>query len=198
VPGQGQGTAGRGNSQGGAARQPGNGGTGGFGGVGGGQALTIAGANWDVLDPQLVQYLVANKGTARFLVATTTSTYASVFELATDQPAMALGGYQGWDRILTSAQLADLVRQGTVRFFLLNGSGSRNSFGAGFNGLADSQDATGDLTSWVQTTCTAVPSTQWQGTATGTGGATGTQARQTGGVQSQQLYDCANVAATKP
>lgn len=51
-------------------------------------------------------------------MATPTSSYASVFMLATDQPVMALGSYQGWDRILTPDQLAALVKEGTVRFLL--------------------------------------------------------------------------------
>lgn len=183
APAQGQGApATRGNSQGGqtgAARQPGAGGAGG----GGGQALTVAGANWDVLNPQLVQYLLANQGNAEFLVATPTSTYASVFMLATDQPAMALGGYQGWDRILTPTELAALVREGTVRFFLLNSSGSR-SFANGTGG----QDATADLTAWVQTSCTVVSATTWQTTSgSGTSAASG-----------QQLYDCAAVVSAQP
>src|SRR5581483_360587 len=68
-----------------------------FGGIG---AMTFAGRDWDVVDPGLVAFLQANQGGARFLVATPTSGYASVFELLSDQPAMALGCYQGWDRIL--------------------------------------------------------------------------------------------------
>ena len=36
---------------------------------------------------------------------------------------MALGGYQGWDRILTPQQLAGLVADGAVRFFYLSGEG---------------------------------------------------------------------------
>ena len=72
--------------------------------------MTFVGEKWNNLDVRLVHYLVVNQGSAEFLVATPTSSYACVYMLATDQPALALGGDQGWDRILTVAQLATLVR----------------------------------------------------------------------------------------
>lgn len=99
-------------------------------GGGSGQAMTFAGAQWNNLDARLVQYLVANQGGAEYLVATPTSSYASVFMLATDEPVMALGGYQGWDRILTPDQLATLVKEGTIRFFYLSGTTTNAAGGA--------------------------------------------------------------------
>ncbi len=154
------------------------------GGGSGGQALTIAGANWDTLDAGLVQYLLAQQGQATFLVATPSSTYASVFMLATDQPAMALGGYQGWDPVLTVADLQQLVQQNTVRFFYLNASGTTNRTGsgtmAGPNGGVSIVDATADLAAWVRSSCAVVPATTWLGTTSS-------------GQSSQQLYDCAAV-----
>ena len=92
---------------------------GGFGGAGGSGALTFAGPNWNRLDPGLVSYLQANQGSATYLVATTSSSYASLFILDSAQPAMALGGYQGWDRILTPPELSQIVANGDVRFFYL-------------------------------------------------------------------------------
>ncbi|MFN8541176.1 MAG: glycosyltransferase family 39 protein [Thermomicrobiales bacterium] len=161
-----------------------------IGGRGGSGALTIAGAEWDVVDPNLVQFLRTNQGDAQYLVATTTSTYASVFMLATDQPALALGGYQGWDRILTPEQLAELVKAGQVRYFYL----STNAATGGFNNGTANQDATVNLTTWVRTNCSTVPATQWQGTATSTTSVTQRQ----GTTQGLQLYDCAAVATSQP
>lgn len=175
----------------------GQGGTnfGGFGG-GGNQAMTYAGANWNPLNAGLVHYLLTNQGRATYLVATTSSSYASIFELATDQPALALGGYQGWDRILTPAQLADMVQEGRVRFFYLSGSGNS---GGGFNARggtnnlngansASSIDGTSDLTAWVQAHCSTVAPTAYQASGGATGGGFGNQGQ-------LQLYDCANPAA---
>ena len=89
------------------------------GGGGGGGAMTFAGNNMPALDPALLRYLSTHQGKARYLVATATSSYASLFILATNQPVMALGGYQGWDRVVTPTSLAQLVTKGTVRFFYL-------------------------------------------------------------------------------
>jgi hypothetical protein len=67
--------------------------------------------------------------------------------------AMTFAG-QNWDSL-----------EGTVRFFLLSG-----------RGFGGSQDATADLGTWVQSTCSVVPASTWQG-------------RSSGGLQ---LFDCAS------
>jgi 4-amino-4-deoxy-L-arabinose transferase-like glycosyltransferase len=135
-------------------------------------AMTFAGQNWDSLDPAVVNYLLANQGAATYVAATTTSSYGSVLTLLADRPVMALGGYQGWDRILDPAQLASLVQQDAVRFFLLSSSLGNRGFGG-------SQDATADLSAWVQSNCSVVSSATWQG-------------RSSNGLQ---LYDCAAAVA---
>lgn len=140
---------------------------GGGGPIGGSMAMTFAGQNWDTLDPRLVNYLESNQGATTYLAATTTSSYSSVLTLLTEKPVMALGGYQGWDRILDPAQLATLVQDGAVRFFLLSG-------GRGFP--RGTQDATADLAGWVQANCSVVSPSTWQGQTTG----------------GLQLYDCAS------
>lgn len=157
------------------------------------------------LDARLLQYLKANQGKDRFLVATTTSTYASLFILDMAQPARALGGYQGWDRVVTPAQLAKLVAAGTVRFFYIPAaatgqastgfSGTQNGPGTTNAGRAPTSangtllsETNSDLTRWVQTSCTAVPTTKWttstmsSATAQGSGGNAG---------NSLTLYDSA-------
>ena len=102
----------------------------------------------------LIKYLVANKGNANYLVAVASSQEADAIILATNQPVMALGGFSGSDPILTTSQLAALVAQGTVRFFLVNGSGG---------GPGGGQSS---LTSWVTQHCSSVPSSQWQSSST--------------------------------
>jgi hypothetical protein len=148
---------------------------------GGMGAMTFAGDQWNSLDPALVAYLVAHQGDAEYLVATATSSYASLFMLATDQPAMALGGYQGWDRIVTPDHLAELVADGTVRFFYLGTAPA----GGNFAGGADGEDATADLVAWVGAHCTVVPSEQVQSSAAAAASPNGGRAGM------QQLYDCA-------
>lgn len=88
-------------------------------GGGAGGALTYSGTQAPSIDPNLTRYLRSHMGRARYLIATTTSTYASLFILQTGLPAMALGGYQGWDRIVSPRSLARMVSNGSVRYFLL-------------------------------------------------------------------------------
>jgi hypothetical protein len=148
---------------------------------------------------------------ARYLVATTTSSYASLLILDTGQPVMTLGGYQGWDRILTRSQLSQLASKGTIRFFLLPASGadrSRTGLAArasgtssrfmgsvGITGLPGGVDANltnvnNDLITWVQAHCTAVPSSAYQ-TASRQSSSVGRSSVFGSFGDAGQLYDCA-------
>jgi 4-amino-4-deoxy-L-arabinose transferase-like glycosyltransferase len=117
--------------------------------------------------------------------------------LATNKPVMAMGGFSGGDPILTTNQLAALIAQGTVRFFLI---GTRRQVSApildqfpqqfrnrlqqgGFSFGGSQQSA---LTSWVTQHCTTVPARLWQ-TAPASPGAGGGF----GPFGANQLYDCA-------
>lgn len=113
----------------------------------------------------LIHYLEVNQGSAKYLVAVPSSNQADSIILATNKGVIALGGFAGSDNILTTSQLATLVANGTVRFFLLNGSGG---FGGGPGGGQSS------LTTWVTQHCSVVP-------ASTTGASS----------SSSQLYSCA-------
>src|SRR5579872_3097012 len=118
----------------------------------------------------LISYLEAHQGNATYLVAVSSANEADSIILATNKAVMALGGFTGSDPILTTSQLASLVAKGTVRFFLLNGSGG---------GPGGGQSS---LTSWVTQHCTTVSASQYQSTSTSSG---------TGGFGGNgQLYDC--------
>ncbi len=133
-------------------------------------------------DTMLINYLEANQGKTKFLVAVPSSQgIADEIILATNKPVMSLGGFSGSDPILTTSQLASLVANGTVRFFLLNSSGE----GARSGGIGGGQQ--GALTTWVTQHCTVVPTNLWQSPASssaqGSGGGFG-------GGNANQLYDC--------
>lgn len=151
---------------------------------------------------KLINYLEANQGNAKFLVAVPSSQgMTDQLIIDTNKPVMSLGGFSGSDPILTTSQLASLVANGTVRFFLLNGGVQlpqqildqipeqyRNQLqqgGFGFGGQ-------GALTSWVTQHCTLVPSSKWQSSASsngsGNGGFGGFGGFGRGGAN--QLYDC--------
>ncbi|MGH2345691.1 MAG: hypothetical protein ACRDG4_10730, partial [Chloroflexota bacterium] len=116
----------------------------------------------------------------------TTSSYASLFILQTNQPAMALGGYQGWDNILTPTQLAGMVADNIVHYFYLPaggfGSGSFGAAGPTAAVAGGDTDATGALTAWVRDNCSVVSPSVWQGSGDGSG---------RGG---PQLYSCTGAA----
>jgi 4-amino-4-deoxy-L-arabinose transferase-like glycosyltransferase len=156
----------------------------------------------------LINYLEANQGNTKYLVAVPSSQgIADQIILATNKPVMSLGGFSGSDPILTTRQLASLVANGTVRFFLLNSFGGRGQIPqqilnqipsqfrsrvqqgglGGPGGFGGGQQ--GALTTWVTQHCKVVPTNVWQpaSTSSGTGGGGGGF----GFGGANQLYDCA-------
>ena len=136
---------------------------------------------------------------------------ASSLIIATGKPVMALGGFSGSDKILTTQQLDALVKQGTVRYFLLQ-SGGGPGFAPSASMLKDlpasaraqiEQRGAGGpgggpdggnsaLTQWVSKSCTAVPSSAYQAASTtATSGASGAAV---GGGMGATLYDCGSLA----
>ncbi len=126
------------------------------------------------VDTALIKYLEAHKGSAKYLVAVVSSNEADSIILETNQPVMALGGFSGSDPILTTAQLAALVKNGTVRYFLLNGSGG--------GGPGGGQSA---LITWIEQHGTVVSSSQWQSSSSSGSGSFG---------GSEQLYEITSVS----
>ena len=170
-------------------------GGGGFGGFGNDDNNTT--------NATLIHYLEANQGQTQFLVATPSSGTADGIILATNKPVMALGGFSGSDPILTTSQLATLVTNNTVRFFLLNASTGRrpqssqtsqqtrnlpnsgSAPGGGFFAGGFGRGAQNALTSWVTQHCTIVPTRLWQSSSA----TTRSNGFAAGGTT--QLYDCA-------
>jgi 4-amino-4-deoxy-L-arabinose transferase-like glycosyltransferase len=70
-------------------------------------------------DPKLQQFLLANRGTARFIVAAPTTGLVAPLIVRTGLPAMAVGGFFGNEPILPVEAFADKVKQGEVRYALL-------------------------------------------------------------------------------
>ncbi|WP_236602084.1 glycosyltransferase family 39 protein [Ktedonobacter sp. SOSP1-52] len=140
-------------------------------------------------DQALISYLVAHQGNAKYLVATPSSNTADSIILSTNKAVMAMGGFSGSDPILTTSQLSSLVKNGTVRFFLLDSGGGgslpkqiledlpsqlrERLESGGFGGFGGARS--GGATTWVTQHCTLVPSSAWS---------TNSSAR-------SQLYDCA-------
>jgi 4-amino-4-deoxy-L-arabinose transferase-like glycosyltransferase len=79
-------------------------------------------------DPKLHEFLLAERGKARFLVATPNALLAAPIILGTGQPAMAVGGFSGRDPILDTDAFARLVARGEVRFVLLGDAARDGAF----------------------------------------------------------------------
>ena len=111
------------------------------GGIGG----SIGGGNGDATaDTALVDYLVANRGSAAWIVAVSGSGTAASIELSSGEPVMAMGGFNGGDPAPTLEQLQAYVASGQLRYILLGGQGG---------GPNDSASA---ISSWVTANGTAV------------------------------------------
>jgi 4-amino-4-deoxy-L-arabinose transferase-like glycosyltransferase len=126
----------------------------GMGSGGGGNGLNV--------NTALIRYLEANRGSAKYLVAVDSSQEADSIILATNEPVMALGGFTGSDPILTTSELAKLVANGTIRFFLINGAGAPGAGGGGPGG-----NRQGSITGWVAQHCSLVSSSQYMGSNAG-------------------------------
>jgi 4-amino-4-deoxy-L-arabinose transferase-like glycosyltransferase len=109
----------------------------------------------------VVDYLVANRGGATWIVAAGSAQEAGTIELATGLPVMAMGGFTGSDPAPTLDQLKAYISSGKLRYVMTGGLGGMVMGAIG----GDS-----DRTSWVTANCTVV---------------------QIGGSTSSGLYDCA-------
>jgi len=113
----------------------------GFGAAGGG------------LDSAMVEYLVANQGSAKWIVAVSGGNNASEVEVETGRAVMAMGGFTGSDNAPTLEQLQALVASGDLRFVAVDGR--EGGFGGGVFG-GPGRGTSSSVSSWVTSACQAV------------------------------------------
>ena len=111
----------------------GSGGTGGFGGD-------------TSTDTALADYLVANQGTATWIVAVNGAQEAAQLELQTGLPVMAMGGWSGSDNALTLDQLKSDIADRSLRYVIVSGQG----------GGPGGQGGSSEVTAWITANGTAV------------------------------------------
>ncbi|KRT63557.1 MAG: glycosyl transferase [Chloroflexi bacterium CSP1-4] len=99
-------------------------------------------------DSALVDYLVANQGSATWIVAANSANEAGSIQLASGLPVMAMGGFTGSDPAPTLDELKSYIASGELRYVLTDRGGG------GFGG----QDGatTSDRRAWVTSACTVV------------------------------------------
>lgn len=101
---------------------------------------------------KLISFLVKNHTTEKYLIAVPDSSSAEPIILATGKPVMSVGGFLGNDNILTVSSLSQMVKEGELRYYLVESRGKGGS----------SQSA---VTKWVISHGKKVSDSLWNGTA---------------------------------
>jgi len=102
--------------------------------------------------------LQADAGQYTWAAATVNSNNAAGYQLASREPVMAIGGFNGTDPAPTLAQFEKYVSEGKVHYFIAGagGFGGGGFGGGGFGGAgAGTADDASQITSWVESHFTA-------------------------------------------
>jgi len=134
----------------GGAGQGGFGRGAGAGRAGGGAAGGLL--NGSTPGKQLTALLSADASRYKWVAAITGSDSASGYQLATDDPVMAIGGFNGTDPAPTLAEFERYVAEGDIHYYIGGGGTLGSGFGGG--GSSGTSDA-GQIDSWVTSHFTA-------------------------------------------
>ncbi|MBV9823658.1 MAG: glycosyltransferase family 39 protein, partial [Actinobacteria bacterium] len=143
----------------GGGQLPGGGGFGGqFPGGGTANGGTRTGGAGGLLDAgkpsaAVVSALKADASNYTWVAAAVGSNSAAGFQLATEKPVMAIGGFNGSDPSPTLAEFQALVKAGRIHYFVAGGG-----FGGGgrFGNQSGGSNASSQISSWVEGNYTAV------------------------------------------
>ncbi|MGN5634017.1 glycosyltransferase family 39 protein [Streptomyces sp. AC154] len=120
----------------------GAGGRGGGGGMGG----LLNGASVDAAAKKL---LTANADDYTWSAAAIGSQNAASYQLATGDPVMAIGGFNGSDPSPTLSQFKKYVEDGRVHYFISSGEGGEGG-GGGMGGMGGSSGTSSKISTWVE------------------------------------------------
>ena len=115
-----------------------------FGGGGPGGILGASQSN-----AALNRRLQANAGRYTWAAATVSANSAAGYQLASGEPVMAIGGFNGTDPAPTLAQFEKYVAEAKIHYFIAGGRGG------GPGGAAGSSNDASEITSWVESHYTA-------------------------------------------
>ena len=132
----------------------------------------------------MVTYLEQNQGSAKWLLAVTSSNSAASIELQTGKAVISMFGFTGSDPAMTVAKLQKLVSSGELKYVMLGG---------GMGGGPGGGTSSSAVQTWVEKYCTAVPATAYGGTSSsGSGSSSGTSTTST----ASGLYACTAASAS--
>ncbi len=123
----------------------GDGGTGGFGARGPGGAGGILGS--PMPSAELTALLEQDAGSYTWVAATVGSNNAAGYQLATQEPVMAVGGFNGTDPAPTLARFQALVSAGEIHYFV---GGGTTMGGRGASTDTGGSDDAARIARWVQ------------------------------------------------
>jgi 4-amino-4-deoxy-L-arabinose transferase-like glycosyltransferase len=112
---------------------------GGFAGPGGGGGGFL---NSSQSNPALTKLLQADASRYTWAAATVNSNNAAGYQLASGEPIMAIGGFNGTDPAPTLAQFEKYVAEGKIHYFI--------GGGGGFGGGGGTSNDASQITSWVE------------------------------------------------
>src|SRR5262249_49941092 len=102
---------------------------GGFGGQGGGRGGFGGLVEGSAPSSQLVALLQATASSYPWVAATVGANNAAGYQLATQDPVMPIGGFNGSDPSPTLAQFQQYVAEGKIHYFIAGGFGGRANGG---------------------------------------------------------------------
>ena len=139
-------------------------------------------------EQKLLNYVDANRGGAKYVMAGTSWNSVSSYIESTGQMILPMGGFSGSVPEPTLAAFEQLVKTGQLKF-VLSGGAARGGGGASATGTS----TVTEITQWVTANCKTVPAADYGGTATTTSGAGAGGyggGFQQGGGGSGTLYQC--------
>jgi 4-amino-4-deoxy-L-arabinose transferase-like glycosyltransferase len=90
---------------------------------------------------EVTAFLTDGADAYRWVLATTGSQSAAGYQIATQQPVMSIGGFNGTDPAPTLAQFEAYVANGAVHYYLADGGGMGQAMGG--------SDSAAEIRSWV-------------------------------------------------
>jgi 4-amino-4-deoxy-L-arabinose transferase-like glycosyltransferase len=130
------------------------------GGGGFGQQPTAAASAGGLLDGStsstaLTTLLETDASSYTWVAAAVGSNSAAGYQLATQAPVMAIGGFNGSDPSPTLAQFRRWVAEGRIHYFIAGGGGLGGGFAGGPGGAGTDGSTAARITSWVESTYTS-------------------------------------------
>ena len=96
----------------------------------------------------LVSFLLENRHGTTWLAAVNSANESAPIQLSSGQPVMAIGGFNGSDSTLTLSQFKQLVKQGKVRYYVVNSRQGKSGGPSGMSGPGGNSE----ILLWVKST----------------------------------------------